>query len=58
VVHLGQAALRYQAMMNGTVDAAMLMEPFIALAEKHGCYSNSRRAIKPSNHANLPSGFS
>src|SRR4030081_544677 len=38
VVHLGQAALRYQAMMNGTVDAAMLMEPFIALAEKHGCY--------------------
>ena len=38
VVHLGQAALRYQAMMNGTVDAAMLMEPFIALAEKHGCH--------------------
>ena len=38
VVHLGQAALRYRAMMNGTVDAAMLMEPFIALAAKHGCH--------------------
>jgi len=38
VVHLGQAALRFQAMLNGTVDAAMLMEPFIALAEKHGCH--------------------
>jgi NitT/TauT family transport system substrate-binding protein len=38
VVHLGQAQLRFQAMMNGTVDAAMLMEPFIALAEKHGCH--------------------
>lgn len=37
VVHLGQAQLRFQAMLNGTVDAAMLMEPFIALAEKHGC---------------------
>src|SRR5918999_4851826 len=38
VVHLGQAQLRLQAMLNGTVDAAMLMEPFIALAEKHGCH--------------------
>ena len=38
VVHLGQGALRLQAMLNGTVDAAMLMEPFIALAEKHGCH--------------------
>jgi NitT/TauT family transport system substrate-binding protein len=36
-VHLGQAHLRYQGMMDGTVDAAMLMEPYIALAEKHGC---------------------
>jgi NitT/TauT family transport system substrate-binding protein len=38
VVHLGQAALRLQALLNGTVDAAMLMEPFIALAEKRGCH--------------------
>jgi NitT/TauT family transport system substrate-binding protein len=38
VVHLGQAQLRFQAMLNGTVDAAMLMEPFIALAEKRGCH--------------------
>jgi NitT/TauT family transport system substrate-binding protein len=37
VVHLGEAQLRYQAMMDGTVDAATLMEPYIALAEKHGC---------------------
>jgi NitT/TauT family transport system substrate-binding protein len=37
VVHLGQARLRYQAMLDGTVDAAMLMEPYIALAEKSGC---------------------
>jgi NitT/TauT family transport system substrate-binding protein len=38
VVHLGQAQLRLQAMLNGTVDTAMLMEPFIALAEKRGCH--------------------
>jgi NitT/TauT family transport system substrate-binding protein len=38
VVHLGQAQLRLQAMMNGTIDVAMLMEPFIALAEKRGCH--------------------
>jgi NitT/TauT family transport system substrate-binding protein len=38
VVHLGQAQLRLQALLNGTVDAAMLMEPFIALAEKRGCH--------------------
>ena len=37
VVHLGQARLRYQAMLDGTVDAAALMEPYIALAEKQGC---------------------
>ena len=37
VVHLGQAPLRYQAMLDGTVDAAALMEPYIALAEKNGC---------------------
>ena len=38
VVHLGQAERRYQAMRNGEVDAAMLMEPYIALAEKQGCH--------------------
>src|SRR5918912_318511 len=37
VVHLGQARLRYQAMLDGSVDAAALMEPYIALAEKAGC---------------------
>jgi NitT/TauT family transport system substrate-binding protein len=37
VVHLGQARLRYQAMMDGAVDAAMLMEPFIAVADKTHC---------------------
>ena len=37
VVHLGQARLRYQSMMDGVVDAAMLMEPFIALADKTDC---------------------
>jgi NitT/TauT family transport system substrate-binding protein len=37
VVHLGQAPLRYQAMMDGEVDAAALMEPYIALAEKASC---------------------
>ena len=37
VVHLGQARLRYQAMMDGVVDAAALMEPYIAHAEKTAC---------------------
>lgn len=37
VVHLGQAENRFKRMMDGTVQAAMLMEPFIAMAEKHGC---------------------
>ncbi|MPZ49268.1 MAG: ABC transporter substrate-binding protein [Dehalococcoidia bacterium] len=36
-VHLGQARLRYQALMDGTVDAATLMEPYTALAESQGC---------------------
>jgi NitT/TauT family transport system substrate-binding protein len=35
-VHLGQARLRYQALLDGVVDAATLMEPFIALAESQG----------------------
>jgi NitT/TauT family transport system substrate-binding protein len=37
VVHMGQARLRYQAMLEGSVDAAALMEPYLALAEKNGC---------------------
>lgn len=37
VVHLGQAQRRYEAMRDGTVEAAMLMEPYITLAEKQGC---------------------
>jgi NitT/TauT family transport system substrate-binding protein len=37
VVHLGQARLRYEAMLAGTVDAAALMEPYMALADKAGC---------------------
>lgn len=38
VVHHGQAKLRYLALMRGEVDAAMLMEPFMAFAEKTGCH--------------------
>jgi NitT/TauT family transport system substrate-binding protein len=37
VVHLGQPRLRYEAMLDGRVEAAALMEPYIALAEKTGC---------------------
>ena len=37
VVHMGEAALRYRAMRDGAVDAAMLMEPFIALADRAEC---------------------
>jgi NitT/TauT family transport system substrate-binding protein len=37
VVHMGQARLRYQAMMDGVVDACTLMEPYIAYADKTGC---------------------
>jgi NitT/TauT family transport system substrate-binding protein len=37
VVHLGQARVRYRAMIDGEVEAAALMEPYIALAEKTGC---------------------
>jgi NitT/TauT family transport system substrate-binding protein len=36
-VHLGQGQARYQAMLDGRVDACTLMEPYIALAEKKGC---------------------
>jgi len=37
VVHMGQAELRYKAMLRGEVDAAALMEPYITIAEKAGC---------------------
>jgi NitT/TauT family transport system substrate-binding protein len=36
LVHFG-GRNRFEAMMNGEVDAAMLMEPYITLAEKLGC---------------------
>lgn len=36
-VHLGQAEIRYKAMLRGEVDAAALMEPYIAIAERDGC---------------------
>lgn len=37
VVHMGQAELRYKAILTGSVDAAALMEPYITIAEKSGC---------------------
>ncbi len=37
VVHAGTVRERYEALMKGTVDAATLMEPWMALAEKKGC---------------------
>ena len=39
VVHAGRPLERYGALMRGEVDAAGLMEPWIALAEKMGCKS-------------------
>jgi NitT/TauT family transport system substrate-binding protein len=36
VVHVGQAPGRYRALWEGRVDAATVMEPYIALAEKQG----------------------
>ena len=39
VVHAGRPLERYEALMNGDVDAVGLMEPWIALAEKNGCKS-------------------
>ncbi len=39
VVHAGRPLERYEALMNGEVDAVGLMEPWIALAEKAGCKS-------------------
>ena len=37
VVHAGTVAERYEALLNGEVAAATLMEPWISLAEKQGC---------------------
>lgn len=37
VIHLGGPRQRFQALMDGTVAAATLMEPWIAVAEKLGC---------------------
>jgi len=35
--HAGMVQERYEALMDGTVDAATLMEPWVTLAEKQGC---------------------
>ena len=37
VVHIGGPQQRYEAMMNGEIAAAALMEPWNTLAEKNGC---------------------
>jgi len=36
-VHFGQGQARYQAMLDGRVDACTLMEPFTTLALRAGC---------------------
>lgn len=36
-VHYGLGRDHYEALVDGRADAATLMEPFIALAEKQGC---------------------
>lgn len=37
VVHYGSAQDRFQALLDGRVDATIVMEPYIAIAEKAGC---------------------
>jgi len=37
LLHYGSPRYRFEALMSGEVEAAMLMEPWIALAEKNGC---------------------
>jgi len=37
VIHYGVGRARFEALLDGSVDAAVLMEPYIALAEKAGC---------------------
>ena len=36
LVHVGDPPARYKALVEGTVDTAILLEPYISLAEKHG----------------------
>jgi len=37
LVSSGRPSERYRAMMNGTVDACSVREPWITVAEKNGC---------------------
>ena len=37
VVHAGTVLERYESLMDGEIDAATLMEPWVTLAEKQGC---------------------
>ena len=37
LVHYGSPQNRFEAMLEGEVDAALVMEPWISLAEKLGC---------------------
>ena len=37
LVHYGSPEQRFESLMNGEVTAAVLLEPYIALAEKLGC---------------------
>ena len=37
LVHVGSPEDRFEAMMNGEVDAAVVMEPWITLGDKIGC---------------------
>ena len=37
VVHAGTVLERYENLMDGEIDAATLMEPWVTLAEKQGC---------------------
>ena len=39
LVHYGSPLHRFEALLNGEVEAAALMEPWITLAEKLGCRS-------------------
>ena len=37
VVHAGTVLERYESLMDGEIEAATLMEPWVTLAEKRGC---------------------
>ena len=45
LVHYGSPQHRFEALMNGEVAAATLMEPWITLAEKVGCRAVCRGAL-------------